>query len=202
MRKKMVVGLAMAMLAVALMSSAMSCAAGEAMQAAKSIAAYLPVVTALANDAAVVAEAIDADDASLIQQVNAKVQVELKELAQVSAAYVASPSTDNWMKLGAVVDQLVNDAYQGLLAAAGIKNAESQVRAKIALSALDAAVHVLDGYLAVARTPVQTQAAVAARKVKLQVVSVAWSVADWQRVNQREGGRGREAVALAQAQGY
>lgn len=202
MRTKVAVGAsAMAMTAVLLLS-ATSCAARDTVQAAKAIAAYLPVVTALANDAAAVAAALDAEDAPLIQQVNAKVQAELTELAKVSAAYVASPTADNWTRLGAVMDGLVNDADTGLLAAAGIKNAESQARAKVALAALDAAVHVLDGYLAAARTPQQTQAAVNARRVKLATVARAWSAADWQRADAPAKGQARELAALAEAEGY
>ncbi len=71
----------------------------------------------------------------------------------------------------AVVDQMVNDADKGLLSALAIKDPKSQMEAKMALSALDAAIHVVDGYLAAAKTPAQAQASAAARTVKVQAVS-------------------------------
>ncbi|MDR3765285.1 MAG: hypothetical protein P4M01_14450 [Acidobacteriota bacterium] len=200
MRKKVAVwGLAMGM---ALMLGAASCSAGDAVTAAQKISAYLPAVTALANDAALVAEAFDAADAALIQQVSTQVQTELTELSKVCAAYVAAPTSDNWAKLGTAMDELVNDADASLLAASGIKNAKSQAKAKLALSALDAAVHVLDGYLASARTTGQTQAALAARRVKLAEVTAEWNSADWQRANAQTNGCARELAVMAEAGGY
>ena len=79
------------------------------------------------------------------------------------------------------MDALVSDADQGLLAVLAIKNPASQAEAKAALSAVDAAVHVLDGYLLAARTPAEAQAAATQRTVSVQSVVRYWSPRDWQR---------------------
>jgi hypothetical protein len=128
-----------------------SCSQGDAVKAASTIHAYVPAVMGLANDAVAIAGAIDPAEAATLRALSVKVQTELQELETVSGAYAAAPSADGWTRMGAVVDALVNDADEGLLAALAIKTPESQTRARIALSALDAAVHVVDGYLMAAR---------------------------------------------------
>lgn len=166
-----------------------SCSQGDAVKAASTIHAYLPVVEGLASDATAIAAALDPAEASKVQALSAKVQTELQELESVSGAYAAAPSTDGWTKMGAVVDALVSDADEGLLAALAIKDPASQAKAKVVLSALDTAVHVLDGYLTVARTPQETQAAAAQRAVKLQSVVRYWSPEDRRRVELAFGAR-------------
>jgi hypothetical protein len=151
----------------------------------------------LANDAMAITGAIDPADGSMLQALSAKVQTELQELESVSGAYAAAPSADGWTRMGAVVDALVSDADAGLLASLAIKNPESQAKAKIALSALDAAMHVVDGYMMVARTPQEAKAVAAKRAVKVQSVVRYWSPQDWQRVEQAFGARS-EALADAE----
>ena len=188
--------------AVGLACGTVGCSQADAVKAASTIHAYLPVVMGLANDAAAIAAGIDATDGAKIQAVGAKVQSELQELESVSGAYAAGPSSDGWAKLQAVVDQLVSDADAGLMAALEIKNPRSQAEAKIALSALDAAIHVVDGYLTAARTPAEAQAAAAQRTVKLQSVVRYWSPADWQRVDAAFAGRGGEITGAEMALGF
>ncbi len=198
-RWKMTVALLAAMgLSVCLVG----CSQADAMKAASTIHAYLPVVTGLADDALAVAEGIDPAAAPTLQALSAKVQTDLQGLETVSGAYVAAPSSDGWASLGAAVDSLVNDADQGLLAALAIKDPASQAKAKAALSAVDAAVHVLDGYLMAARSPAQTQTAAAQRTVKLQSVARCWSGQDWQRVERASGGRGEELEAAEMRLGF
>ncbi len=120
----------------------------------------------------------------------------------MSGAYAAAPSSGGWASLGAAVDALVNAADQGLMAALAIKDAESQAKAKAALSALDAAVHVLDGYLLAARSPAQAQSAAAQRTVKLQSMTGYWNRQDWQRVERAFGGRGEELQAAEMSLGF
>lgn len=178
------------------------CSQADAVKAANTIHAYLPVVTGLAADAVAVAEAIDPAAAAVLQALSAKVQTDLQELETVSGAYVAAPSTGGWASLGAAMDALVNDADQGLLAALAIKDPASQAKAKAALSAVDAAVHVLDGYLLTARSPAQAQSSAARRTVKLQLVTRCWSRQDRQRVEQAFGGRGEELQAAEMSLGF
>ncbi len=178
------------------------CSQADAVKAASTIHAYLPIVMGLANDATAIAAGIDASDGAKILTVGARVQSELQELESVSGAYAAGPSSDGWAKLQAVVDQLVSDADAGLMAALEIKNPASQAKAKIALSALDAAIHVVDGYLMSARTPAEATAAAAQRTVKLQSVVRVWSPADWERVDERCGGRGAELAGAEMALGF
>jgi len=173
------------------------CSQADSVSVASTIHGYLPVVVGLANDAASIAEGIDAEDGAKIRSVSAAVQSDLQELGSVSGAYAAGPSSDGWARLQAVVDQLVNDADAGLMAALEIKNPESQAKAKMALSALDAAIHVVDGYMMVARSPAEVQASAAGRTVKLQSVVPNWGAADWQRVEERFGGRGAD-IAMAE----
>jgi hypothetical protein len=167
-----------------------SCSQLDAVKAASTIHAYLPVVMGLAGDAVAMAETVDPAVAPALRAVSAKVQTDLQELETVSGAYAAAPTSDGWASLGATVDTLVNEADQGLLAALAIKDPASQAKAKAALSALDAAVHVLDGYLLAARTPAQVQAAAAQRTVKLESVVRCWSRQDWQRVERAFDGHG------------
>ncbi len=180
----------------------MGCSQADAVKAASTIQAYLPVVAGLAGDAVVVAEAIDPAGAAGLQSLSAKVQTDLQELEAVSGAYASAPSADGWTKLGAVMDTLVNDADQGLLAALAIKDPVSQAKAKAALSAVDAAVHVLDGYLLAARSPAQTQTAAAQRTEKLQSIVRCWSGQDRERVERAFGRRGEELQAAATSLGF
>ncbi|HEX9198533.1 MAG TPA: hypothetical protein VF865_03175 [Acidobacteriaceae bacterium] len=163
------------------------CSQQDGVKAATTIHAYLPAVMGLANDASMMAEALDPAEASTLRAVSAKVLTELQELEAVSGAYVAAPSADGWSRLGAVVDLLVSDADEGLLAAMAIKNPESQARAKIVLSALDAAMHVVDGYMMSARSPQQAEAVAAKRVVHLQQVARCWTPQERQKVGQAYG---------------
>jgi len=186
------------------------CSQVDAVKAASTIHAYLPAVMALANDAAAIAAALDPAEAPTMQALSTKVQAELQELEVVSGAYAAAPSSDGWMKLGAAVDALVSDADKGLLAAMAIKNPASQAKAQVALSALDAAIHVVDGYLMAARTPDAVKAVAESRSanrsadqtVRLQSVVRYWSVNDWQRVDLAFGVRGRDFVDAGMTLGF
>ena len=178
----------MAMLAAMAVAAALtSCSQQDAVKAASTIHAYLPAVMGLANDAAAIVGGMDPTDSAEVQVVSTRVQADLQELETVSGAYATAPTGDGWTRMGAVVDALVSDADQGLLTALAIKNPVSQAKAKVALSALDAAVHVLDGYLLTARTPAEAQAAAAQRTVKLQSVVRYWSPQDRQRVEEAFG---------------
>jgi len=188
--------------AIGLAGCTAGCSQTDAVQAASTIHTYLPTVIALAGDLAAVAAGLEPADATQIQAVSAKVQAELQEIESVSGAYAAAPSSDGWARLGAAVDQLVSDADSGLMTALQIKNAASQAKAKMALSALDAAVHVVDGYLAAARTPAETATAAAARKVKLEQVTPYWNASDWHRVDERFGGRGAELAGFEMRLGF
>lgn len=152
--------------AMALALCLAGCTQADTVKAANAIHAYLPSVMVLAQDAATVIEGVDPSEAAKVKSVSAQVQNDLTELETVSGAYASSPSSDEWVRLGAVVDALVSDSDQGLMAAAEIKNPESQAKVKMAMSALDAAVHAVDGYLLTARTPEEAQAAVAKRTGK------------------------------------
>lgn len=188
------------------------CSQADAVQAAKTIHSYLPAVMGLVKNAEAIAGAIDPAEASAVQGLSARIQTELQELETVSGAYAAAPSADGWARMGAVVDALVSDADEGLLAALAIKNPASQARAKIALSAVDAAMHVVDGYLMSARTPEEAKAVAAHRAlnngastagtVKLHSVVRYWSPEDWRRVEQAYGGRGEELAVAEMRLGF
>jgi hypothetical protein len=178
--------------AIGLASCLFGCSQNDAVKAATLIHAYLPAVMGLASDASAVLGGLDPAEAGAMQALSAKVQTELQELETVSGAYAAAPTSDGWSKMGAVVDSLVTDADQGLLASLAIKNPASQAKAKVALSALDAAMHVVDGYLMTARSPAEATAAASQRAVKLQSVVRYWSPQDVQRVEQAFGARAED----------
>jgi hypothetical protein len=163
------------LVAIGLAACLASCSQGDAVKAASTIHAYLPAVVGLADDAAALAGELDPAESSKLQALSTKLQTELQELETVSGAYAAAPSADGWTKMGAVVDSLVSDADEGLLAALAIKDPASQAKAKVALSALDAAMHVVDGYMMAARTPQQVKAVAvdraATEEMELRTVS-------------------------------
>jgi hypothetical protein len=198
----------LALLAAIVVSGCLAgCSQADAVKAASAIHAYLPVVMGLASEATAIAGAFDPAEAGTMQALSIKVQAELQELEAVSGSYAAAPSSDGWTKLGAVVDVLVSDADEGLLAAVAIKDPASQAKAKVALSALDAAIHIVDGYLIAARTPDEAQAVASRRSlnagiVKLQMVVQYWTPQDWQRVDQAFGGRGGELAGAEMRLGF
>lgn len=191
---------------VALAAMGLMCLAGctqaDAVKAASMISAYLPTVSGLVNDAVSIASGLDPAGATTMQAVNAKIQTDLAAVGTVSSAYAASPSGSAWTSLGAAVDALVTDADQGLLAVLAIKDPNSQAEAKAALSAVDAAVHVVDGYLLAARTPDEAQAAAAQRTVKVQAVVRYWSPQDCERVEQALGASSDELLSEEIRQGF
>lgn len=220
------------LVAIAVSGCLAGCSQADAVKAASTIHAYLPVVMGLAREAMAIVGAFDPAEAGTMQALSAKVQAELQELEAVSGAYAAAPSRDGWTRLGAVVDVLVSDADEGLLAAVAIKNPASQAKAKVALSALDAAIHIVDGYLMAARTPDEAKAVAArrflnagslnvgtlsagtlsagalsagassGRALKLQTVVRYWGPQDWQRVDHAFGGRGRELAGAEMRLGF
>jgi len=193
MAKRWMLALAAAM---GLAGCTVGCSQVDAVKAASTIHAYLPTVMALANEVAAIAAGVDAAEATQIQSVSAKVQAELQELESASGAYAAGPTSSGWLKLSAVVDQLVSDADAGLMAALEIKNPASQAKAKIALSALDAAIHIVDGYLAEAQTaaatgnvasPLPSTGAGSAAMARASRVTPYWSASDRARVEKAFG---------------
>jgi hypothetical protein len=189
-------------LALSLAWASVGCSSADAVKAATEVHTYLPVVSGLAQDALAIAAGLDPSNAALIGQVSSKVQGDLTELENLSGAYISNPTGNGWTQLLAVVDQMVNDADNGLLSALAIKDPTSRAEAKVALSALDAAIHVLDGYLATARTPAQVQASAAARTVKVSAVTGIWNEADRERVEAALGKKFDVMVEAASEAGY
>ncbi len=188
MRNRWLEGAVGLLLALGVAACLEGCSQVDPVGAAKAIHAYMPTVSGLAEVAAAVAEALDPVEDEAIRAVSGRVRAELVELDAVSVAYASAPTVDGWTRLTAAVDRLVNDADAALMAASGIKNAESQARARIALSALDAAVHVVDGYVAAARSEAEAKAVAAGRAVKLEVVTREWNANDWERVEAARAG--------------
>lgn len=179
--------------AIALALGAAGCSETDAVKAAKQIAAYTPTVEALVRDAVTLAEALDADSAATLEKVNTAVQADLQLVATASAAYAQAPSASGWTAVVQAVDTLVANTDSGLLEAEGIKSSESQLKAKAALAAVDAAVHVLDGYMQSAQPSSTTTSSATTselrwtperrtRRVKVEQVTRYWSAGDWRRV--------------------
>jgi hypothetical protein len=201
MAKKWMLTLAL-LVAVGMAAFLASCSQGDAVTAAKTIHAYLPVVMGLANEAAAITGALDPAETLRVQAVSGRVQAELGELETLSGAYAAAPTADGWLRLEAVVDALVSDADEALLAAVAIKNPANQGKAKVALSALDAAMHVVDGYLMTARTPAEAKAAADQRAVKLQSVVRYWRPEDRRSVELAFGAHFEDLSGAAIRRGF
>lgn len=184
------------------------CTASQVDQVVQKISAYLPTAMALLQDALTIYAAVGAQPAQAQQSpavvALATVQTDLKALEKPLADYLAASSKSAkataWTNVEALVDTAAADA-DALMQIAAVKNQASQAAGVVAVTSLDAAVHVLDGYVASTQTPAQVQARMARRALKLRQVSRYWNPQDRQRVAAAFGMPFGVALRTAEARG-
>lgn len=156
------------------------------------INAYLPTALALLQDALTIYAAVGVTPGQTdpVAQGLATAEADMKALQGPIADYLAASSSatkaSTWTNIKAVVDTLTKDADQ-LMQIAALKNAQSQKQALIALTAFDAAVHVIDGYVSSTLTPAQVQARASARTMKFMTLNRMWSAKDKQMIAKAYG---------------
>jgi len=191
------------LLGVGVMATTTSCTSSQVTAVVQKIWSFLPTVESINSDVAAVVSVLDPKDAVLIEGVTAMVNNGLKELQTLTAAYTANPSESTWKNIVALVDSIVTNGDAALLQAAKISDPASQVKATTIIGALDAALHIIDGWVASTQTPAQASATAAARTTKLQSVVRYWSQQDKDRVAREMGARDFNTVfQQATALGY
>ncbi len=174
-----------------------ACTGADVQKAVSLIAAYLPAVIQLAQAGASIATAFAPQDAPQIQQTMATITNGSDQLQQLCQQYTANPNNTTWQSIVSTLDSVVTAGDQQLLDALKISNPNSRQQATVVLSALDAALHVLDAYASQALPAKQVQAKAMARKAKLQAVIQQWSPQDKQNFQAHIGMTPEQALALA-----
>lgn len=163
---------------VLMMGTLAGCTNQQATKAVSQIAATMPAIESGVAAAAAIAQAVDPTYGPIIVASNAAIQAALPQLQTLLNSYASSPDPAVFASIVNVVDKLVADGDQALLAASRIVNPKSQQQATAIIASLDALLHVIDGFISQTQTPAQVKAKAAAREVKLQQVSALWSAAD------------------------
>ena len=145
------------------------CTKADFDKAVSLIAAELPTVVQLANT--ILSLYGDAGEYKVPA-------TELQSLQNLIAAYQAHPSNSSFQQIAAMVDQLVTQGDQDLLAAAQIKDPVRQQQVTTVLAAFDITLHIIDGYVLATQSTAQVQAKAAARRVKLKQLSQFYSLQD------------------------
>ena len=168
MKKGLVNIVAIVMLAV-LPFSVIGCTSADVAKAVALVAAELPTALALAQDALSIVAGLG---------VNANVQIPVDKVQALEALcndYTAHPSSNTFDQVVALVDQLVNQGDSDLLTVAAIKDPATAQKATAVLAALDAVLHIIDGYVTSAQSTKQVQARAQARRARLKAVTQYWT---------------------------
>jgi hypothetical protein len=187
---------------VGMVSTTTSCTSSQVTAVVQKISAFLPAVETFNSGVASVVAALEPQDAVLVLGVTTVVNNGMKELQSLTATYTASPNASTWQNIVALVDSLVTNGDAALLQASKISNPVSQVKATTVIGALDAVLHVIDGWVQSTQTPAQAAATAAARQVKLQSVVRYWSQQDKDRVAHELGVPFKMAYEHELALGY
>lgn len=166
------------------MAGMIGCDAAKVNQVISQIDAYLPTAVSLVNEALTIYNAVEATDTtkpnavqSALLVVETDLQAIQKPLSDYLAASASSDKTTAWTAVQAAVDTAVKDSDQ-LLLVAKVSDPQSKATGTVVIASIDAAVHTMDAFLTAAQTPQQVKAKVAARAVKVSMVSGSWSVID------------------------
>lgn len=201
--------------AVALVSLCVStmlpvgCTSQQVNSVVKNIDTYLPTALAILQDAITIYGAVGTPQtagnpaASALATVQADLTAIQKPIQDYLAASAISGSTKQtaWTNIQALVDTATKDA-DALMQIAAVKNPNSQAAGIVVISSLDAAVHVIDGYVSSAQTPAQVAAKAQARTVKLKAVVQYWSAGDKQMVAEAAGVPFGVALKAAESRGF
>jgi hypothetical protein len=157
--------------------SVTGCTAATVQKAVTLINSELPAIESAEAAVSVFVSALDPAIAPIIAIGNPIIQAGLKQLSVLCTNYLANPNTSLWAQITSLVDSIVTQGDQALLAAAHISDPSSQQKATTILSALDGLLHIIDSYVSSAQ-PASTVAATAnARAAKLKTISQLWTPA-------------------------
>jgi hypothetical protein len=164
------------------------CTSSQVNTVVTEITAYLPTVTALLQDAITAYAAFGAGSTTASDPVAKGLNTAKTDLAILTSdatQYVAATSsadkTTAWTNIQDAVDVLATNADSTLQLAA-VKNSNSNAAGVVVLASLDAAVHVLDGYVSSAQSTATVQAKMARRSVRLRNVARYWNPEEKQKV--------------------
>jgi len=182
------------------------CTASQVDSVVSKISTYLPTVLSLLNEAITIYSAVGtsgsvASVSSPLTVVQADLANLQKPLADYLAATSSSAKTTNWTNIEALVDTATTDA-DTLLQIAAVKNTDTQATGVIIISSLDAAVHIIDGFVSSAQSTATVQTKLAKRTVKLKTVSQHWSPQDQYNVSKAFGAPYSVVMARAEALGF
>jgi hypothetical protein len=156
-----------------LIFSQVACTSAQISKVVSEIIAYAPTAISLASEILSVVSAFTVTDpatAKTVGQVGTDVTNGLNELVALCQDYQAKPTTGTWQQITALVDSLVQETDAQLLQVVDIKDPATQTEVKLALGALDTALHLIDGYTSTAQSSAAVQAKARARVVKLQQI--------------------------------
>lgn len=185
------------------------CTANQVDDVVAKVNAYLPTAIALVNEAITIYSAVGTSssdtDTVASNQVLDTVRDDLVSLQKPLADYLASTTKQSklsaWQNVVALIDTAATDADK-LLAIAAVKNGDSQTRGMVVIASIDAAVHVLDGFVASTQTVQQVQATAARRSIKLRQIARYWSPQDKRELADQAGMPYTVYMARAQAMGF
>ena len=201
--------LAVAALGLMLIPSGMiGCTSQQVNTVVTDISQYLPTVLALLQDGITIYSAVGASSntASPAAAALATVQADVAALQQPIKDYLAASAlsgtkTTYWTNIQALVDTATKDA-DTLMQIAAVKDPGSQAAGVVVISSLDAAIHVLDGYVSSAQTPAQVAAKAAARSIKVSSMVKYWSQGDKQMVSAQLGKPFYVVLEAAELRGF
>lgn len=170
------------------------CSATTVNKVVSEINAYLPTAVSLLNEAITIYSAVGTTgqntSSSNVSSALTTVSTDLTNLKKPLADYLAAASSANktsaWSNIKALVDTAVNDS-DTLLSVAKVSDSNSKEAGTLIIASLDAAVHILDGYVTSAQSKTEIKAKLAKRTVKLAEVERSWSVTDREQVAHATG---------------
>lgn len=185
------------------------CTSSQVNSVVSKINAFLPTAVSLLNEALTIYAAVGSTPQnagqsqvySALQIVETDLTALQKPLADYLAASASAQKQSAWTNVMAAVDTATTDA-DSLLQIAAVKDPESSKNGAIIVASIDAAVHVLDGYVSSTLTPAQVQARASARRLKLQSLVTHWSSQDRQMVSAKLGVPFGVALRNAEAAGF
>lgn len=184
------------------------CTASQVNTVVSEINSYLPTAVSLLNEAITIYQAVATPDAKTASVTSAltTVQSDLTAIQTLLSDYLASTASSSakttaWTNIKTAIDTAVTDV-DSLLIIAAVKNSDTKATGLTVIAALDAAVHVIDGYVSSTQSPAEVNAKAAKRTVKLRQVSQYWSASDKQEIARAAGVPYSVALAHAEAAGF
>jgi hypothetical protein len=124
-----------------------------------------------------------------------------KPLSDYLSATSSATKTTAWSNIKALVDTAVEDT-DALLQTASVKNSNSRSAGVVVIASLDAAVHVIDGYVSSTESTSEVKAKASKRAIHLKAVAGYWSASDRQMIASTAGAPYAVALWQAEALGF